>query len=529
MEEERGNDIQEENDNYDNYDSYDNYDNDVDDDDDEYIGKYVREVIEEDDKHDDPGVIKEDSTIEHYSLLYNPPKSDMDYIDSINFTDYPTASHFAIVQQKGYSYPRFRSHEKTKIPKIQCEDKFRVTDILKDDSIIGRLFILADGHGGSGCSEYFVRKTPIAVNAICQNYDIHQLDTPGIQQSLQDNIKVMIQNLDDQYLALKRQQIHSRTSLDEHIDNDGCTLILNIFLGEWLINVNVGDSRTILVSAPEPTLNRQIKTANLTGVNSEYKMDVVFASQDHKPYLEHLARHILENGGEFVDSAHKRVIKVQLDKLRDDGRKNNKRGSLKKARIRPKLYNVDDDTARTPTLNVARSCGDLDFKMNEERKIISCEPDTTFIRISNQPQAEDKKKKRHFLFMSTDGTFDYMFEEIPEQQNRAIARVMGPMIEDGEKTGKLLLEQDIETPACADGEKIKNPTVQTINEYDSEELPRIPLLHRELTDEESKARTIKERTLVSSARYFADREGCHGFFAPTTQNYDDCTIILVEI
>lgn len=641
---------------------------------------------DEDENQATQEVIEEEDTIVDYTLLYSPPTADMDYIDKINFNEYPVAAHFAIVQQKGYSYPRFRSHEKIKIPKANCEDKFRVTDIKKDDHVIGRLFILADGHGGPGCSEYFVRKTPVAVENLCQHYDPEALIDPEVQNNMQAEIKAMIQQLDEEYLSKKREELSQKKD-DEHIDNDGCTLILNIFLGEWLINVNVGDSRTILISAPEPTPGKPdlVETGGLLGIDSDYKMDVVFASQDHKPYLEHLAREILENGGEFVDSVQNRVIKVDVDKLKEDGNRHAKRLALKNARIRPKGYNASHDAPcassatdnqisdefnpdeqstdsaavngwttqsavrttannnsnnnnnnnnntqqpssppspkarRVPSLNVARSCGDLDFKMDPQHKIISCEPDVTFIRIKDQPHGEHtillngphKEKRRHFLFMSTDGTFDYMYEETAERQNRAIAKVIGPMIEDGEKIGKYLLEEE---------ERIKGETIEHNNEEENEErlsekeeqegetsqvvvvkdkrgrregnkgrdeskkeddnarvviesmegdskteekssqdtkteegeladegnketnteepmevddneekeAPRIPLLYRELTEEEMQARKIKERTLVYSARYFANREGAQGFFASTLQDYDDCTIILVEI
>ncbi|GAA5815476.1 hypothetical protein MFLAVUS_008988 [Mucor flavus] len=651
----------------------------VDTDDDEYDFT----ITGSEDEANETNELIEEDTIADYSLLYSPPTADVDYIDPINFTEYPIAGHFAIVQQKGYSYPRFRSHEKVKIPKVNCEDKFRVTDILKDGVVKGRLFILADGHGGPGCSEYFVRKTPAAVNKLCSEYDATTLGEESVQKKLESDIKTMIQVLDDEYLKMKREQIENKSSPEEHVDNDGCTLILNIFLGEWLININVGDSRTVLISAPEPSAAppTSIENANTLGIDNDYKMDVVFASQDHKPYLEHLARHILENGGEFVDSVQNRVIKVDTDKLREDGNRHAKRISLKNARIRPKDYQAGLDKSaaqaaetavanevggwaaqsavrttanantnqtspavknriredRIPSLNVARSCGDLDFKMDPLHKIISCEPDVTFIRISDQPYVDHtillngphKEKRRHFLFMSTDGTFDYMYEETAERQNRAIAKVIGPMIEDGEKIGKYLLEEeerikgqtiehgkenktedtkkeikkdakkdtkkedtmDVDGDEEADkSEKVTDNKSEKVEESDekesdekvsdkeeseekdvdeeeymkeegakeestkekdgqedintdtspmdvdassdnakNEELPRIPLLYRELTEEESQARKVKERTLVSSARYFANREGAHGFFASTLQDYDDCTIILVEI
>lgn len=594
-----------------------------------------------------PQVVEED-TIANYSLIYTPPTTaEIDYIDAINFSEYNIASNFAIAQQKGYSYPRFRSQEKIKIPKVHCEDKFRVSDISKNKRVVGRLFVLADGHGGPGCSEYFVRNTPQAVQAVCAKYFPSKLCEASVRAKLEKDIKAMIQALDDSYLDLKRQQIASAAdNSSKTVDNDGCTLILNLFLGEWLINVNVGDSRTVLITAPEPSTPLPVNTPYTVGIDKDYNFEVEFASQDHKPYLEHLARHILENGGEFVDSVQNRVIKLDVDKLREDGNRHAKRVSLKNARIRPKDYqppnNHDQmapsslvkstgnnaaeeyrDRDRVPSLNVARSCGDLDFKMDPNHKIISCEPDVTFIRISDTRRGfrttirngPKKEKRRHFLFMSTDGTFDYMYEETADRQNKAIAKVLGPMIEDGEKIGPYLLDEEDKlrnealarereairlkkeatAAAAAPATPMKNeqqenvtmkekdddgddedqidimdsntPTATTeaatVNggqeelqagspmsidpsspmssveqtkppqtdppDQDPALLQPKPLLHKEIDDEDLRTRRIKERTLVHSARQFANREGSHGVFASKLQDYDDCTIILVEI
>ncbi|KAI9497365.1 hypothetical protein BDB00DRAFT_621041 [Zychaea mexicana] len=700
-----------------------------------------------DDDDDRASAVIEEDTISGHSLVYAPPTTDnTDYIDPINFEDYPIAAYFAIAQQKGYSYPRFRSHEKVKIPKINCEDKFRVADIVNESTkhVVGRMFILADGHGGRGCSEYFVRHTPAAVQKLCANYDPQKFEDKQVHKSFETDIKKMVETLDSEYLDLKRiqlgrgrqrqlqlqqlqqQQLNSQKNGDdskeaeknstsatttndngssssrsssttaatepinhEEMDNDGCTLIINIFFGNWLININVGDSRSVLISAPNPATQPQRTAEELNnyplmcGLDNDYKMDVVFASQDHKPYLEHLAREILENGGEFIDSVQDRVIKVDLDKLREDGNRQAKRVALKNARIRPKGYHAnhnngnhggnsnnrespsEDNAAsgqggyaaqsavrttanhfsskprsredRIPSLNVARSCGDLDFKMNPERKIISCEPDVAFFRISDDADSNDeppstpprtlttsgihKAKRRHFLFMGTDGMFDYMYEETPERQNRAVAKVLGPMIEDGEKVGALMLDdeensggQTIEhnsenkennsntatpmavdqpTPTTTNNDKTastpdKPPSEQSAStpdetkgdstaatadisnkedqvkkeddepketnmetedtkkpdekaggegtmkedgekeEEQQQQAPK-PRLFRELDDETARQRKIRERTLVMAARYFANRESVHGFFSSTLQDYDDCTIVLIEI
>ncbi|ORZ18519.1 hypothetical protein BCR42DRAFT_411064 [Absidia repens] len=747
--------------------------------------EFLLGASDEETKDDAP---PEEDTIFNYSLLHSPPEDGEKYINPIDFVTYPIASYFAIVQQKGYSYPRFRSHEKIKIPKVQCEDKYKVADILgKDKETVGRVFILADGHGGPGCAEYFVEHLPPIIQQLCDKYDADHFDSDEIHQQFEKDAKILVNMLDEQYLDIKRAQLgrqsqfpgsqnHQRNSNDEqqsnqdtpqgetqttdevaaNVDNDGCTLIVNIFFGAWMVNVNVGDSRSILISAPVPNSSSpstEAATATTVGnhhsastspyvtppggYDKDYIMDVVFASQDHKPYLEHLVREILENGGEFIDSVQNRVIKVELDKLREDGNRQAKRFALKNARIRPKEYqagqdyshgesttpswstqsavrttvnnintennNENDDEDKpnkdqqptvtvspspsdtrmngirsrsrhdyAPSLNVARSCGDLDFKLNSNRKIISCEPDVTFIRIADSHTTDkddtdplsstlprtfvtkgiSKSRRRNFLFMSTDGTFDYMYEETPERQNRAIAKMLGPLIEDGEKIGKYLLEQeeqsqtiqhdiadttttvtaandndddttttavaasaamgvntstdmdvdningmeltntngnnsgntpntDMEDVKMEEDKAVSSPPATTTTQNDADtkittddELaikkangedsvvttttngdgpettanrttnekndekdgdsttidgPPKPLLCRPLNDKETKVRDTKEKTLVTAARFFANREGAHGFFSATLQDYDDCTILLVEI
>ncbi|KAI7873039.1 phosphatase 2C-like domain-containing protein [Spinellus fusiger] len=406
-----------------------------------------------------PPEIPTDDTIHSWcsSLLTDSPTHPS--IDTTH-ANYSLASHFAVSQQKGYSYPRFRSQEKIKIPKEHCEDMFRVAEVCSPGAcVVGRMFILADGHGGHGCAQFFVEKTPAAVQQVCTHYTADQFDSQEVHLRFERDIKLMVDDLDEEYLALKRRQLEDLQT----VENDGCTLVINLFFGDWLVNVNVGDSRSIVVASTQ---------------SKDCGMDILFASQDHKPYLEHLAREILANGGEFVDAVQNRVIKVELETLKEDGNRYTKRLALKHARIRPRdhpmlpkdhsmlpksaHHKVRTREARIPSLNVARSCGDLDFKMKDGSKIISCEPDVTFVKVCpNQGQ---------FLWMSTDGTFDYMYEELADRQNKAIARRLGSMAYEPTKD-----------------------------------------------------------VLVNTSRFFVNREGVHGFFASKLQDYDDCTVLLVRI
>ncbi|KAI9025233.1 phosphatase 2C-like domain-containing protein [Phycomyces nitens] len=391
---------------------------------------------------------------------------------------YGIAARFAASQQTGYSYPRLRSQEKIKIKKLHCEDKFKVSEILLPTNThvsVGRMFILADGHGGHGCAEFFVEKTPLAVQRLCDRYSPENFESKDIQLSFQRDIKQMVGSLDEEYLRLKRKQLQHNAQ----VDNDGCTLIINIFFGDWMINVNVGDSRTVLME--RPLVERDLQSS------SDLAMEVVFASQDHKPYLEYLAREIIEHGGEFVDAVQNKVIKVDFDSLKDEYNRTARRTSLKNARIRPRDHpgiiqcdpfpepkksknpfeKIRSREAKVPSLNVARSCGDLDFKMDDASKIISCEPDVTFVRVAHNGIRE----KRTFLFMSTDGIFDYMYEKAANLQNKAIARILGSLLNS----------------------------------------------------------TVTNESLLYTTRFFANRESRHTFYDSTLQDYDDCTVILIEV
>ncbi|KAG2171370.1 hypothetical protein INT43_009031 [Umbelopsis isabellina] len=611
----------------------------------------------------------DDDTINVYSLLYAPPTDDLNYIQTANVERYPAASHFAISQQTGYSYPRFRSHDKVKIPKDCCEDRFAVCDIkLLDEKtnelqIGGRAFVLTDGHGGPGCSEYFIRNVPNAIQEICAKYTADQVSELEVQVKLETEFKDMVTQLDEAFLAIKREEFKKQAELmeedkakklepspateggdpmetdenattenpDTKVNNDGCTLIINLLIGEWLVNINVGDSRTILMSAPvcvKGSANGFDANRNMGGgIDQNYKLDVVFASQDHKPYLEHLAREIVDKGGEFVDSVQNRVIRVDLDKTKDESNRHAKRLALKHARIRPRDYQppagheywkansapnspytingngqqvkvrIRDD--KIPSLNVARSCGDLDFKMDPNRKIISCEPDVTFVRVldhnyrqqalGNGASTENNvnatnaptNPRRYFLFVSSDGCFDHMHEDVPEKQNRIIAKGLGHFLEDGEKFGEAywgreedeildaiekqakeatastaastITDGDKTTASTNDSTNIAEPVKpeqnMTMTDHSGsaqpdtapmqtdtpvvdgieKPTPRPCLVVPPLSREALKARRIKERILSNAVRYFTNREGDLGVFSSTLQDYDDCTIILTEI
>ncbi|CAB5171919.1 unnamed protein product [Rhizophagus irregularis] len=333
----------------------------------------------------------------------------------INLFIGPTS--FAVAQEVGYSYARFRHQGNMRCPKSNCEDSFSIKDLKNSDgSFLCRLFCLADGHGGSGCSAFLTNKIPSRLeNMLCQ-YDYSQLDDQKVQEKFKQDITLLIKRLDDEYLDAKREEyrkwqndvIHNRgrSNQVEPVD-DGATLVINLFFGEWFINVNVGDSRT------------------LVGCKTDNKWMVEFSSEDHKPYLERLALQIYSNGGVFVDNQDK---PIKFDPFPQE---RNVRANLKNARIR--LQAADNDLG-VPyknnngihfSLNVAATCGDLLFKLNPSKPVISCKPDIFFEKLG--PFTEYNGNR--FMLMSSDGLFDHLYSNKAELQNQTIATCIGQQLD----------------------------------------------------------------------------------------------------
>ncbi|CAG8551613.1 13205_t:CDS:2, partial [Acaulospora colombiana] len=327
------------------------------------------------------------------SLLITNEPSDFNVDRSIG------PASFAIAQETGYSYPRFRSSPRMRYAKAKCEDAFCVRDLYRlDGSFLGRLFCLADGHGGSECSAFLTTRVPNCVENMLRLYEPAQLDNDHTKEKFKRDMTMLIRHLDDEYLNAKREEYRhwqARNGLVEPID-DGATLVINLFFGEWFVNINVGDSRTILAS----------KT------NDKWIVD--FASEDHKPFLERLAVQIFSNGGLFVDSQDK---PIRFDPSPQD---RPIRTNLKSARIR--LQNADNDlgvpyknnNGNNWSLNVAATCGDLLFKLDPSKPVINCVPDIYFNKLGTF----SNRTGRQFILMSTDGLFDHLYLSKADMQNQ---------------------------------------------------------------------------------------------------------------
>ncbi|CAG8462583.1 5367_t:CDS:2 [Paraglomus brasilianum] len=349
-------------------------------------------------------------------------------------------SDFCVGQQTGYSYPRLRNRPKKRVAKPQCEDSFCIKDLyMQNGQPMTRLFCIADGHGGAGCSKFLTERIPEMIEKLLQDYTPFQMCKVSVQEKFKQDMTEVIKCLDNEYLDRKREEFRQWRNQESKVEpvDDGATLVLNIFFGDWLINANVGDSRTVLAH----------------GVRNKWIVD--FASEDHKPYLERLAQNIFCNGGMFVDNNDK---PIKFDPVRHERRI---RPSLKRARIRLQDANNDlgipysNGRGINWSLNVAATIGDLLFKLDPNKPVVSCVPDVYFTRLDRLSDTSG----RGFLLMSTDGLFDHMYASKPEVQNLTIATQVGRKIDIGESP------MDIVKHLCnreGDRELFEN----TLQEYD---------------------------------------------------------------
>ncbi|KAG0332570.1 Protein phosphatase 1L [Podila horticola] len=296
-------------------------------------------------------------------------------------------SMFAVEQQTGYAYPRLRNSGRSRLQKEECEDGFAISDLKYNNTFLGRLFCITDGHGGRACSNFVIATIPGAMQVILGKYKPSDISLPSVQETIKRQVTEALRLIDKEYLEYKKQQylLFKAKAIPNDPGSDGTTLIVNIFIDKWIINVNLGDSRSM------------ISSRDITG-----RWNVDFFSEDHTPSLERLAHTIYANGGEFVTHDDK-VIRFDPN-LKSDKKH---RVSLKEARIRVKdaasnAYGIPYRTrnGQCASVNLGACIGDVLYKLDPVNPVLTCTPDVTFIDIT--------KIQQGYLIMASDGLWDYV-------------------------------------------------------------------------------------------------------------------------
>jgi serine/threonine protein phosphatase PrpC len=308
-------------------------------------------------------------------------------------------------QRKGYKFKPDNLKEPLPLH-AEIEDKYfpsKDTDPSEWISVYGdRIFMIADGHAGHHAPSWFIKGLAKHILEIF-NSKYWDFSISSQRSELMNLITAVFADLDDQYTEIKTKEfqkwVKDGGEMKKRPSDDGCTMVVNIVREGWVLNCNVGDSRTVLA---QPSLS---------------KTDWIpcFASTDHDMTHPQKVVDILLRGGKFINSSANTFLNVKLPK---DG---NTRvfHELSEARIfRPMSEEVlEVGCSHRRTLNLTATLGDLLFKI--EPPILSSAPDFSFIKL---------EKTEHLLIMATDGLWDHMVPETHALQNEMMVEKVTSML-----------------------------------------------------------------------------------------------------
>ena len=299
-------------------------------------------------------------------------------------------------QQKGFKYnPGERG---LKLPlHDKCEDFYFPTEGFCTSSNGEKLFFLADGHAGHQAPSFFIAGVKEGVISLL-NSKKFDFSLDSHQKEIKTRITQIYLDLDQDYTLLKTSEYQTWVEngsdpLKKPMD-DGCTMILNIIQSNWVMNCNVGDSRTVIAK------------------QSQYSngLHPVFSSLDHNMMHPGKVLSIHNNGGKFLDSTGSMVLAVKVDETKKSYYE------LGNSRLfRPMSNEIQAvGCSHRRTLNLSGTMGDLLFKIHPP--VLTSAPDINFIHLDSDYE--------HVLIMGSDGLWDHLDCNTIERQNFAITNLI---------------------------------------------------------------------------------------------------------
>ncbi|KAI9209340.1 phosphatase 2C-like domain-containing protein [Polychytrium aggregatum] len=299
------------------------------------------------------------------------------------------------------------------------------------------LFILADGHGGVDAARFFVSRARELVTQLLQSQPWN-FELASDRTYFESCVGTIFQSMDTEFCKTKIEEYRKWIELyspelpkETRPIDDGCTLVVNVIHGGWLVNCNVGDSRTIVItSSPQksartepsflmPSFPQRLPSPSPTNASG---WSPIFASDDHNMTHPEKLFHIYKNGGEFVTSAGvlRQVEIIDPTSVSATGQPQRRiytelNGSRIYRRLTPEIQRVGVSNRRT--LNLTATMGDLVFKV--EPAVLSVQPDVDFVRLQSDQD--------YVVIVATDGVWDHMRVQ-GEGGNHAIAEYIGSRI-----------------------------------------------------------------------------------------------------
>jgi serine/threonine protein phosphatase PrpC len=338
--------------------------------------------------------VQEDEEKVHKQLFSFPSPEEDNSSSTLTEPESEPEIRWSCKQQRGFKYNEERV--KTALHD-QCEDFYYPLEGFCSSNNGDKLFFLADGHAGHQAPNYFITgiKTGVLQLLNSKKFDF-SLDSH--QTEIKTKITQIYLDLDQEYTILKTSEY--QTWIENGSDpstkpmDDGCTMILNIVQPNWVMNCNVGDSRTVIA--------KQSQYSN--GLHS------IFSSVDHNMTHAGKVSSIHKNGGKFLDPSGSMILSVKIDE--------NKKSyyELGSSRLFRPLSNEIRAVgcSHRRTLNLSGTMGDLLFKIHPP--VLTSTPDISFIHLDSDYE--------HVMVMGSDGLWDHLDYNTHDRQNLAIVNTL---------------------------------------------------------------------------------------------------------
>lgn len=169
--------------------------------------------------------------------------------------------------------------------------------------------LMADGHAGHEASQWFVSKLKQSLLQLFNEQD-WVLSCEESQNILAVRSEEIFDRIDNEFIQIKLKMYFELGSLifrfhewsvigcppEQKPVDDGCTMAVNVIRDGFIMNMNVGDSRTVVATLPSlDDLPR-----------------VLFSSNDHNMMEKHKIWDIVQRGGQFLNPLRYSLLNVNI-------------------------------------------------------------------------------------------------------------------------------------------------------------------------------------------------------------------------
>ncbi|KNC52636.1 uncharacterized protein AMSG_08504 [Thecamonas trahens ATCC 50062] len=279
------------------------------------------------------------------------------------------------------------------------------------------LYLVADGHGGADAAEFFAAAIPPNVELVLGELlgqPGADLSSEALQSEVRSALQALFLRLDEQYLQQLRSAFEARKAslgsavltqaeIEATNPDNGTTLAMAVVFRGFVVTANVGDSRVMLASR--------------RGKRAGWKVEA--ATVDHDVAHVERAASAAGAGATFYDIAKAAPRHLSFH----SGRRRAVADVENCYVVAPSQM---ENPLRVPRRKLAMTAtmGDLLFKLDPAKPVLSGEPDVTFTPLpSDGPSV---------LVVASDGLWHGLPVASQADSNAMVAAMMGTLCDGGE-------------------------------------------------------------------------------------------------